>query len=251
MSEELYLAHPSTHRRFVKALQQELEAQELNIINPFEGRPWYDDRYLDLKRGEPKHTELLNEHPEEDNPAVLVSRDLAKIDRSYGLIAYVPTISFGTSMEILYNSFIKGRGRGRTVILVDDINGYDKVLLDQFGTVVDVDGMTASEMAGEADKMTLNNQGPPETLRVFEDLHKQRKLVVNAECSSVEGAFLIMYNSLYLNRGKKETFVVTEKYKHHPWLRYFTTLIDGGTNAFDMFGDSVVYFMWGSIESSP
>jgi len=234
MSNELYLAHPSTHRRFVKALQKELETHELTIINPFEGRPWYDDRYLDVKRGDPKHAELLNKHPEEADPAVIVSRDLEKIDKSDGLIAYVPTISFGTSMEIFYNSFVKGRGKGRTAILTDDIHGYDKVLLSKFGTIVDIGGMTAKEMASAAAEMVQYDSLPnsPEIPGAFEKLRTQRNLVVNSESSSVENAFLIMYNSLYLNRGKAETFVVTEKYKHHPWLRYFATLIDDGTRAF-------------------
>ena len=197
-----------------------------------------------MNRGDPEHTELMEAHPEEDDHSEIVPRDLAKIDESYGLIAYVPRVSFGTSMEIFYNSFIKKRGKGGTLILTEDIDDYNKKTLSHFGKVIDVRGMTAEDMAEEISRKKFYSSGNPDLPWGFDSLDTKEKLVVNATEPSAEGAMMIIYASLHLGKGREETFSVAGKNSYHPWLKYFTTQIEDKENVMGRLTDTPVYFIF-------
>ncbi len=227
-----YLAHSFDERAWVDdELVPELKKRGVEILNPFKNRVWLEElKYID--RGDPRYAQIIQSIPKE-TPGKIVQRDLDNIKKCDGLIVYVKNIRFGAAMETFYNSFVLGRGRSRTlVVLHEEIDSGEKETFEIFGRVIETYGDGPED---EAQKISEALAEPGAEYRdatlpeAFEKIKEYDGLAVELDGPNAEKAMKIFYNSSYLGRGREKTIIYLKgdgrKFKEHPWLKYLGTVV--------------------------
>lgn len=98
---KLYIAHHFAHRKLIRRWELKLESKyNLDLDNPFYDTEQRNDIIeLDkMKEGSKEQVEYFKIRDTE----ALVDRDLTKIRKSDGLLAYIKSKSLGTPMEIFF-----------------------------------------------------------------------------------------------------------------------------------------------------
>ncbi|MBR9681336.1 MAG: hypothetical protein GOV00_00895 [Candidatus Altiarchaeota archaeon] len=225
MTQKYYIAHgfvPPSFRRHVKdEVQPALDAVGVSTVNPFDGRIWAQEEYY-IDRDNPLYHEVLDNDPNE-RPNVVVKRDLDNIDDCDGLIAYASAISIGTSMELFYNSFMKGRGKNKSIfVYTDDLPETELKCLEHFATLVDGRSKTLHQLALEISDVIFYENGDHPQLPPGID----SKAPIEITTPTVLDSIRIIYNSKALDRGPEGTPVILKdsRYAAHPWLNYFSEI---------------------------